>query len=55
MGKVGKRFVLLLDIDRVLSAAELAAGAAIPAGPPEEAGGGPGQDAPAQGKEARVP
>ena len=31
MGKVGKRFVLLLDVDRVLAAAELAAAAAVPA------------------------
>ena len=55
MGKVGKKFVLLLDIDRVLSAAELAAGAAIQAGPPEEAARGQGQDATAQVQEARVP
>jgi purine-binding chemotaxis protein CheW len=39
MGKVGKKFVLLLDIDRVLAAAELRAvpGAAGGAAPPEEA------------------
>jgi len=55
MGKVGKRFVLLLDIDRVLSAADLRAGAASPAGPPGEEEPTPAQDATTQAQEARVP
>jgi purine-binding chemotaxis protein CheW len=55
MGKVGKRFVLLLDIDRVLAAADLLAGAAVQAGPPGEEEHAPAQDATTQAKEARVP
>ena len=55
MGKVGKRFVLLLDVDRVLSAADLLAGAALQAGPPGEEERGQAQDATAQAQEARVP
>jgi purine-binding chemotaxis protein CheW len=37
MGKVGKKFVLLLDVDRVLSAPELRAANAVTVAPPEAA------------------
>lgn len=39
MGKVGKKFILILDVDRVLSAGELQAMASLPA---EPTGAGPG-------------
>jgi purine-binding chemotaxis protein CheW len=55
MGKVGKRFVLLLDIDRVLAAGELGAGVSNQAGPPGEGEVTQGQDAAAQAQEARLP
>jgi purine-binding chemotaxis protein CheW len=42
MGKVGKRFVLLLDVDKVLAAPELLAADALGATPPE------GVEAPAE-------
>jgi hypothetical protein len=55
MGKVGKRFVLLLDIDRVLSAADLLAGASGQGGPPGEGEFADAQAPAAQAKGARVP
>ena len=48
MGKVGKKFVLLLDVDRVLSAPELRAAEAVTATPPEAA-------APPEGEAALQP
>ncbi len=51
MGKVGRRFVLLLDVDRVLAAPDLAAALSLPAPAGDPALGGE----PTPGGEARVP
>ena len=53
MGKVGKGFVLLLDVDRVLSASEVELAAQVAAAAAEAAA--PADQAPASGDEAPAP
>jgi len=47
LGKIGKKFVLILDIDRVLSTTELLAAAALQTAAPEAAGATPPAGGPA--------
>jgi purine-binding chemotaxis protein CheW len=55
MGKIGKKFVLLLDIDRVLGAADVLPGLAAQPGAPGWEEGPQPQGETARGEEARVP